>query len=1093
MDDSSEKSSSVKYVASSKSSIKSISLNFLNIDNNDIDNAQIFENNKESSFCDKDLNEKIIKLFVGNHPLLPMKTIKKIARCNLMNQYYKSNDFYNVKVINEIILNECCHIVAEFKDYLIQGDFTEFLQQYYKKREIYKLLPNLYEYYIKCSVIFPNYVALPESCYIFKNIQKKQRIIDIQQEQEEKEEDIKNGFIEPEKEPTVFTTQAFDSILNQTDTSGVRHFFDIPLDDKDDCQSGILKLMNAIEIAEKKAGNNQKKNKVNVCKLKKGNNEIQYQYKKNNIKLYDENFNNKKFFSDIKNKKYDGGIFHKNKNKNLDKNIFELNNNIYNNYDELYPNDNIKQIFRQATENNNIDNYGQKNYKFSTQMTYINSTTNYKKNIFDLKTIDTKKFIEKNSDNKKYKNAKKENDDSIIFNEINDKKENLSRNNNNNYPLYKFNTNIKTYCDDKNTISSYKTKSVNKNRTKGYHTSRNKYDNKNMYINITKSNMSKNHKSIDNELDNPKIKKNMHHIQNKHNNIKNNIMNALLGSKNNNQNKKNEINDKFSDGSIFIDSVELNDIQDKENMKESENENNKQNMNNIDNYNTKISSISRTKTISMYLNLSKLKNNNINKKNHKKQISQNKIPNSLPDNKLKNKKKLNEEPDNKNKLKEFIDNYLEDYFSSKSNNFFEFNNINNNESKSKSKNKNKALTVRNKQEKIVEKSDKMKIRKNMFNFEKKISKKLSEKNMNIFEKYRNKNQNQKNSSIRINQSNNAQNSDRGCPLSARESNFKYQINPEMIELLSHKIHKLKQVIKEKSDKGSNSISSIFKKKIPLTNRKPQPQSTKKSEDFNSKTRNKKNKNSLVGATSSNINIGINKNLVNTIINSLYQTNLFSPNRKNNDFEQLIKTFNKLQKPINNNNLSSKNKNKGNNNTNNIAKKDSKNKKGHIKYNSINNNINNYNIEVNIKDNKSQQKKQNNKQQINDNVNSLNINFNNYTNNFNYNYNINQVSNNTNNININNNSIINNRKSSSQKFIVGKIGGKNNNLKGIPINGFDKLITKKYNTRNFNIPLSVTERAKKGKLYDIGTSNISNSNRYRKSNSKYMVNKIFSKK
>ena len=46
MDDSSEKSSSVKYVASSKSSIKSISLNFLNIDNNDIDNAQIFENNK---------------------------------------------------------------------------------------------------------------------------------------------------------------------------------------------------------------------------------------------------------------------------------------------------------------------------------------------------------------------------------------------------------------------------------------------------------------------------------------------------------------------------------------------------------------------------------------------------------------------------------------------------------------------------------------------------------------------------------------------------------------------------------------------------------------------------------------------------------------------------------------------------------------------------------------------------------------------------------------------------------------------------------------------------------------------------------------
>ena len=89
------------------------------------------------------------------------------------------------------------------------------------------MLPKIYEYYISCSVIFPNYVILPESQYIYKNIQRKQRVIDIQQEQEDKEENIKNGLIEQEKEATIFNIQAFDSILNQTDTSGVKQYFGI--------------------------------------------------------------------------------------------------------------------------------------------------------------------------------------------------------------------------------------------------------------------------------------------------------------------------------------------------------------------------------------------------------------------------------------------------------------------------------------------------------------------------------------------------------------------------------------------------------------------------------------------------------------------------------------------------------------------------------------------------------------------------------------------------------------------------------------------------------------------------------------------------
>ena len=226
MDDSNEKSSISNIIPNNKKTIKSISLNLLNNDSYNLNDRIMVENNNINSFGEK-LNEKIIKLLVGDHPLLSMKTIEKIAYCNFMNQYYNDQDFYNIKVIDEIIHNENSHIVAEFKDYLIRGDISEFLQKCYKKKESLNLLPKIYEYYISCSVIFPNYVILPESQYIYKNIQRKQRVIDIQQEQEDKEENIKNGLIEEEREPTVFNTQALDSILNQTDTSGVRQFFGI--------------------------------------------------------------------------------------------------------------------------------------------------------------------------------------------------------------------------------------------------------------------------------------------------------------------------------------------------------------------------------------------------------------------------------------------------------------------------------------------------------------------------------------------------------------------------------------------------------------------------------------------------------------------------------------------------------------------------------------------------------------------------------------------------------------------------------------------------------------------------------------------------
>ena len=233
---------SVKSFTEKDKSNSSISL-FNNNDNN---------TTNQQSKDNQNLNEKIVKLFVGNHPLISMKTIKKIAHFNFTNKYLKNEFYYNSIIIDHIIHNDPGHIVAEFKDFLIMGDINEFFQSCYKIRESKYLLPKIYDYYISCSVIFPNYVILPESQYIYKNIQKKQRVIDVQQEQEDKEDNIKKGLIKLEKEEDLFNTQVLDSILNQTDTSGIKQYFGISTDGNSLTGGGQLgKIIEGITYYEK--------------------------------------------------------------------------------------------------------------------------------------------------------------------------------------------------------------------------------------------------------------------------------------------------------------------------------------------------------------------------------------------------------------------------------------------------------------------------------------------------------------------------------------------------------------------------------------------------------------------------------------------------------------------------------------------------------------------------------------------------------------------------------------------------------------------------------------------------------------------------
>ena len=79
---------------------------------------------------------------------------------------------------NNLISHEKCRIVAKFKDFLIYDDATEFLHEFCKKKNLPSRLKYIFNFYNSYSKIYPNYLVIPENKFLYKNIRKKQKIID---------------------------------------------------------------------------------------------------------------------------------------------------------------------------------------------------------------------------------------------------------------------------------------------------------------------------------------------------------------------------------------------------------------------------------------------------------------------------------------------------------------------------------------------------------------------------------------------------------------------------------------------------------------------------------------------------------------------------------------------------------------------------------------------------------------------------------------------------------------------------------------------------------------------------------------------------
>ena len=103
---------------------------------------------------------------------------EKYCYCKLNKNYNVTSITLNKLIISNIIYNNRLHIVSCFKEFLIFYDPGDFLSAFYKRKEARHKIKEYSEFYTLNSRIFPNYILLPESQYIFNNIKKKQKLLD---------------------------------------------------------------------------------------------------------------------------------------------------------------------------------------------------------------------------------------------------------------------------------------------------------------------------------------------------------------------------------------------------------------------------------------------------------------------------------------------------------------------------------------------------------------------------------------------------------------------------------------------------------------------------------------------------------------------------------------------------------------------------------------------------------------------------------------------------------------------------------------------------------------------------------------------------
>ena len=442
-----------------------------------------------------------------------MKKYKiNVMKWNL-EKYNTTPLFYQKFQILLLMENANTHLVSIFKDYLLYDDSTEFFKEYYIKKEIYPRLKTIYDYYESSSYLFPNYTAINEGKYIYRNIIRKQKLIDyledLEDKKKEKEEKknlkkkkkLKNQTQNEQSSSCieVFDTKIYENIRKETENdSKINELFCVGTkNSNNDCDSfaSILKLTEELKEKEK---DSQKKNIQNKEISNKTNKET------NSIINKNINNNNKKIIYNLDNLNKTEGKIYVSRRVSLNQNT-----KVYN-----------KKTINKGVKNLNINNFINNNNSGLIVRNF--NLTDRNKNINKL-NIDTSKsndFIKNNQNNfnsnKNIKNNYKKNN--IIINIINSNKNNNYNSTNNYFSNY---TNTNTNTNENNNQNNHLYFN-NLSNTKTNENKSNFNTNSNPRIN-TENNKSKNNITIGGRLNSKGILTKPQSSNRNHNNNSKNI------------------------------------------------------------------------------------------------------------------------------------------------------------------------------------------------------------------------------------------------------------------------------------------------------------------------------------------------------------------------------------------------------------------------------------------------------------------------------------------------------------------------------------------------------------------------------------------
>ena len=426
-----------------------------------------------------------------------MKKYKiNVMKWNL--EKYNTNPlFYQKFQILLLMENANTHLVSLFKDYLLYDDTTEFFKEYYTKDEIYDRLKTIYDYYESSSYLFPNYTVINEGKYIYRNIIKKQKLIDYledledkKKEKEEKKAKKKNlNLYQNQNDQSssscfdVFDSKVYNNIIKETgNDSKINDLFCVINNNEcADSFASILKLTE--EIRDNKDNEKEKIRQNKEIKEKKDNKEIKDSKEKLKIKP---NKDNKDINNTVKNE------------NNI--NLNNINNKIKNRIESkiyvsrrvgINPNskinnsnnhNNSKKVFKKAKVNININNILNNNFSnlnaksinhhYSNRNHIINSDTcrsndynnknNYKKNNIIINIINNNKTNNYQSNINYFSNytsSNNQNDNPLsdrnIITTDNSKYNSINNKKNQSYNKSKINTTIKEQNELKNIIIKY--------------------------------------------------------------------------------------------------------------------------------------------------------------------------------------------------------------------------------------------------------------------------------------------------------------------------------------------------------------------------------------------------------------------------------------------------------------------------------------------------------------------------------------------------------------------------------------------------------------------------------------------------------------